>query len=85
MERGDGRNTHINIGTGIELSIREVAELIRREIGFEGELRFNSSKPDGTLRKLTAVSKLHALGWRHTIEIEEGVKRLYEWYLGIEK
>ena len=65
--------------------IREVAELIRREIGFEGELRFNSSKPDGTLRKLTDVSKLHALGWRHTIEIEEGVKRLYEWYLGIEK
>ena len=85
QKEGEVRNTHINIGTGIELSIREVAELIRREIGFEGELRFNSSKPDGTLRKLTDVSKLHALGWRHTIEIEEGVKRLYEWYLGIEK
>lgn len=84
QKEGEVRNTHINIGTGIELSIREVAELIRREIGFEGELRFNSSKPDGTLRKLTDVSKLHALGWRHTIEIEEGVKRLYEWYLGIE-
>ena len=85
QKEGEVRNTHINIGTGIELSIREVAELIRREIGFEGELRFNSSKPDGTLRKLTDVSKLHALGWRHTIEIEKGVKRLYEWYLGIEK
>lgn len=85
QKEGEVRNTHINIGTGIELSIREVAELIRREIGFEGELRFNSSKPDGTLCKLTDVSKLHALGWRHTIEIEEGVKRLYEWYLGIEK
>ena len=85
QKEGEVRNTHINIGTGIELSIREVAELIRREIGFEGELRFNSSKPDGTLRKLTDVSKLHALGWRHTIEIEEGVKRLYEWYLEIEK
>ena len=85
QKEGEVRNTHINIGTGIELSIREVAELIRREIGFEGELRFNSSKPDGTLRKLTDVSKLHALGWRHTIEIEEGVKRLYEWYLEFEK
>lgn len=78
---GEVRNTHINIGTGIELSIREVAELIQRTIGFGGELRFDASKPDGTLRKLTDVSKLHALGWHHTIEIQEGVERLYHWYL----
>lgn len=75
------RNTHINIGTGKELSIKEVATLIREKIGFEGELAFNSSKPDGTLRKLTDVSKLHDLGWHHQIEIAEGVELLYNWYL----
>ena len=78
---GEVRNTHINIGTGIELTIRELAERIREKVGFRGTLRFDASKPDGTPRKLTDVSKLHALGWRHTIEIEEGVERLYEWYL----
>lgn len=79
---GDIRNTHINIGTGKELSIREVAFLIREKVGFAGEIVFNSSKPDGTMRKLTDVTKLHALGWHHTIEIDEGVERLYGWYLG---
>lgn len=78
---GEVRNTHINIGTGIEQTIRDVALLIKQTVGFEGELKFNPLKPDGTLRKLTDVSKLHALGWHHTIEIEEGVNRLYEWYL----
>lgn len=78
---GNIRNTHINIGTGIEHSIREVAELVKHEIGYEGELLFNASKPDGTLLKLTDVSKLHALGWHHTIELEDGVGRLYKWYL----
>lgn len=75
------RNTHINIGTGKELSIKEVATLIREKIGYEGDLVFNSAKPDGTLRKLTDVSKLHALGWHHQIEIAEGVELLYNWYL----
>lgn len=75
------RNTHINIGTGKELSIRQVAELIKEKIGFEGNLAFNPSKPDGTLRKLTDVSKLHQLGWRHRIEIEDGIERLYTWYI----
>lgn len=75
------RNTHINIGTGIELSIREVASLIKQTIGFDGVLKFDASKPDGTLRKLTDVRKLHDLGWHHTIEIQEGVNRLYQWYL----
>ena len=76
----DIRNCHINIGTGKELTIAQLADLIRRTVGFEGEIRFDPSKPDGTMRKLTDVSKLHRLGWHHRVEIEEGVKRLYEWY-----
>ena len=75
------RNCHINVGTGKEISIREVAEKIMEEIGFKGELHWDSSKPDGTLRKLTDVSKLHGLGWHHQVEIDEGIHRLYEWYL----
>ena len=75
------RNCHINVGTGREISIRDVAQLIMKEIGFRGELRWDSTKPDGTLRKLTDVSKLHRLGWHHKIEIDEGVHRLYQWYL----
>ncbi|MBQ3190994.1 MAG: GDP-L-fucose synthase [Bacteroides sp] len=75
------RNCHINVGTGKEISIREVAERIMTEIGFKGELRWDASKPDGTLRKLTDVSKLHDLGWHHQVEIDEGIHRLYEWYL----
>lgn len=75
------RNTHINIGTGQDVSIAELAELVRRVVGFGGRLEFDPARPDGTLRKLTDVSKLHALGWRHTVTLEEGVKRLYEWYL----
>lgn len=74
------RNTHINIGIGKELSIRQLAELIKANVGYSGELRFNPSKPDGTLRKLTDVTKLHALGWHHKIELEEGIKRIYQWY-----
>lgn len=74
------RNCHINIGTGKEISIRDVANLIVKCVGYEGELYFDSTKPDGTMRKLTDVSKLHNLGWHHTIEIEEGVERLYTWY-----
>ena len=69
------------LGTGKEISIREVAEKIMEEIGFKGELRWDSSKPDGTLRKLTDVTKLHGLGWHHQVEIDEGIHRLYEWYL----
>jgi GDP-L-fucose synthase len=75
------RNTHINIGTGKEVSIKELAKLIKATIGFKGELVFNTSKPDGTMRKLTDVSKLHSLGWKHKIEIEEGVEKMLKWYL----
>lgn len=74
------RNCHINVGTGQEITIKEVAEKIKAEIGFRGELRWDATKPDGTPRKLTDVSKLHALGWHHKIEIDEGIHRLYEWY-----
>ena len=78
----DIRNCHINIGTGKEISIRELAELIVSTVGYQGQLTFDSTKPDGTLRKLTDPSKLHALGWHHKVEIEEGVQRMYNWYLG---
>lgn len=82
--RGSGkevRNCHINIGTGKELTIAELAQLIKQEVGFAGEIRWNADKPDGTMRKLCDVSKLHSLGWHHTVEIDEGIHRLYEWYL----
>ena len=75
------RNYHINVGTGKEISIKAVAELIMKEIGFKGELRWDATKPDGTLKKLTDPTKLHELGWHHKIEIDEGVHRLYQWYL----
>ena len=75
------RNCHINIGTGKEISIADLAQLISRVIDYRGTIVFDKSKPDGTMRKLTDVTKLHSLGWHHQIEINEGVKRLYEWYL----
>jgi hypothetical protein len=75
------RNTHINIGTGKDISINELANLVKNIIGFKGELYFNDSRPDGTMLKLTDPSKLHSLGWRHKVELEDGIKTLYEWYL----
>jgi GDP-L-fucose synthase len=75
------RNTHINIGTGEEISIRDLAHAISKTVGFGGNLNFDSDKPDGTMRKLCDVGKLHSLGWRHRIEIKDGVSRLYQWYL----
>lgn len=83
MEQVDFKDarSHINIGTGKEITIKALAELIMKTVGYTGKLTFDSSKPDGTMRKLTDPSKLHALGWHHRIEIEEGVQRMYEWYL----
>ena len=75
------RNTHINIGTGKEISIRDLAYLIKEKLGFRGELVFNTSKPDGTMRKLTDPTKLHTLGWHHQTEIKEGIGKLYQWYV----
>ena len=77
---GEIRNCHINVGTGKELTIRELSSLVAKAVGFEGEIHFDSTKPDGTMRKLIDVSKLHSLGWTHKVEIEEGVQRLFEWY-----
>lgn len=74
------RNTHINIGTGKDISIKELAETIKRVVGFQGELYFNTEKPDGTMVKLTDPSKLHALGWRHKVELEDGIRTVYKWY-----
>lgn len=77
---GEIRNCHINVGTGKELTIRELSELVVKAVGFKGTVEFDASKPDGTMRKLIDVSKLHSLGWTHKVEIEDGVKRLFEWY-----
>ena len=77
---GEIRNCHINVGTGKELTIRQLSELVVKAVGFEGKVEFDASKPDGTMRKLIDVEKLHRLGWTHKIEIEEGVQRLFDWY-----
>ena len=77
---GEIRNCHINIGTGKELTIKQLSELIVRTVGFTGIVVWDESKPDGTPRKLIDVSKLHSLGWTHKVEIEQGVQRLYDWY-----
>ena len=77
---GEIRNCHINVGTGKELTIRQLSELVVKTVGFEGEVEFDATKPDGTMRKMIDVSKLHSLGWHHKIEIEEGVQKLFDWY-----
>lgn len=75
------RNTHINIGTGVDISIAELANVIKNIIGYQGNFTFNTSKPDGTMVKLTDPSKLHSLGWKHKVELEDGIKMMYKWYL----
>ena len=77
---GEIRNCHINVGTGKELTIRELSEMVVKAVGFEGKVEFDASKPDGTMRKLIDVSKLHSLGWTHKVEIEDGVQKLFDWY-----
>ncbi len=76
----DIRNTHINIGTGVDISIADLALLVKNSVGFEGTFDFNTEKPDGTLKKLTDVSKLNALGWKHTIDLANGIEKMYDWY-----
>ncbi|MFO0612052.1 MAG: GDP-L-fucose synthase [Polyangiaceae bacterium] len=71
----------VNVGVGEDLTIRELAETIQRVVGFQGELVFDTSKPDGTPRKLLDVSRLHALGFKAKIPLEEGIRRTYAWYL----
>jgi len=75
------KNTHINIGTGVDISIKELAEQIKKCVGYKGGFNFNTSKPDGTMQKLTNVSKLNALGWKHTVSLDKGVEKIYAWYL----
>jgi GDP-L-fucose synthase len=76
------RNTHINIGSGEEISIANLAHLIKEIVGFEGELVFDATKPDGTMRKLSDVSKLNSLGWKRKISLKDGIMDVYKWYLG---
>lgn len=74
------RNTHINIGSSKDISIKELAEMIKKRVGFEGVLFFNADKPDGTMVKLTDTTKINSMGWTHRVEIEEGVSEIYNWY-----
>jgi GDP-L-fucose synthase len=80
-EEKEVRNTHINIGTGVDISIKELAEQIKNCVGYKGSFNFNTSKPDGTMQKLTNVSKLNALGWKHNINLDEGIEKMYALYL----
>ncbi|MBI6022000.1 GDP-L-fucose synthase [Clostridium perfringens] len=80
MENYDGEQ-HVNIGTGVEVSIRELAETVKEVVGFEGELVFNTDMPDGTPRKLTTVDKLNGLGWKHKVDLNNGIRMAYEWFL----
>ena len=75
------RNTQINIGTGMDISIKELAEQLKITIGYKGSFYFDISKPDGAMQKLTNVSKLHSLGWKHSVSLNKGVKKMYAWYL----
>lgn len=77
---GEIRNCHINVGTGKELTIRELSRLIAKTVGFTGTIEFDAAKPDGTPRKLVDVTKLHSIGWTHQVEIEDGVRKLFDWY-----
>lgn len=73
-------NTHINIGTGNDITINVLSELICKEVGYQGTILFDSSKPDGTMRKLVNVSKINQFGWKHEINMEEGIEKMYKWY-----
>ncbi len=75
-----GGEQHVNIGTGKEVSIKELALTVQRIVGYEGDIKWNTDMPDGTMRKVTDVSKLHGLGWKHKVELEEGVKMAYQWF-----
>ena len=75
------RNTHINIGTGVDISIKELAEKIKDRVGYQGSFTFNTAKPDGTIKKLTNVERLHSLGWKHVVNLDKGLDKMYAWYL----
>ncbi|ELZ6675845.1 NAD-dependent epimerase/dehydratase family protein, partial [Campylobacter jejuni] len=75
------RNTHINIGSGKDISIKDLAELVKRIVEYRGNLVFNTNKPDGTMKKLGSCKKINSLGWKAKIKLEDGIKMMYEWYL----
>ncbi|MBZ7941147.1 MULTISPECIES: GDP-L-fucose synthase family protein [Campylobacter] len=75
------RNTHLNIGSGKDIAIKDLVEMVNDIIGFKGDIIYNTNKPEGTFQKLGSCDKIHSLGWKHKIELEEGIKMLYEWYL----
>jgi GDP-L-fucose synthase len=77
---GEIRNCHINIGTGVDITLRELAQKIVDTLQYKGRVEFDAAKPDGVMIKLTEVSKLHALGWKHKVDIDQGVRKLYDWY-----
>jgi GDP-L-fucose synthase len=72
--------SHINVGTGVDISIREMATILKMVVGFKGKLKFDTSKPDGTLRKLIDVTRLSNMGWRYTTSLEDGLRKTYQWY-----
>jgi GDP-L-fucose synthase len=72
---------HVNVGTGVDVTIKELAETVKSIVGYEGNIVWDSTKPDGTPRKLLDMDKLHGLGWKHTIDLKEGIERTYAWYL----
>ncbi|MBQ6967524.1 MAG: GDP-L-fucose synthase [Lachnospiraceae bacterium] len=76
---------HVNIGTGKEITIKELAETVRDIVGFKGEIRWNTDMPNGTPRKLCDVSKLHSIGWKEKVDLREGIRLEYEWYLSQDK
>lgn len=80
MQTYDGSEI-VNIGTGEDVTIKELAELVRKEVGYEGEIAWDTTKPDGTPRKWLDVSKLHALGWKHGIALQEGIRGTYSWFI----
>jgi GDP-L-fucose synthase len=81
---GYNEDSHINVGTGTDLSIKELAETIAEVVGFDGEIQFDASKPDGSPRKLLDVSRLSDLGWKSTIQLKDGIQRTYDWFLSHE-
>jgi GDP-L-fucose synthase len=79
-DRQEVRNAHLNIGTGHDISIKDLANLIKKHLGFQGEFVFREDRPDGTMKKLTDVKKLNDLGWEYTVTLENGIERMYKWY-----
>jgi len=73
--------SHINVGTGIDITIREMAEVMKQVVGYEGKLTFDAAKPDGAPRKLIDVSRLSSMGWKYSIDLKDGLKKTYKWYL----